>query len=83
MRRAVHAALWRGLWGKATAMIVALAAIAPAAPAEVSAGLHGMFPWLPLWVPQLLAAAVLIARLTMAQKIVAGSETEVERRRRG
>lgn len=70
MRRAVHAALWRGLWGKATAVIVAMAAVAPAAPAEVSAWLHGMLPWLPLWMPQLLAVAVFTARLSLVAKRV-------------
>ena len=70
MRRVLHTAVWKGVWGKATAVIVALAAVAPAAPAEVSAWLHGMFPWLPLWIPQLLAVAVFTARLSLVAKRV-------------
>jgi hypothetical protein len=83
VRRAVHVALWRGFWGKVSALVVALAAVAPASPTEVSGWLHSLIPWAPTWAVQAVGLSVLLTRLAMAGKVVAGSETEVERRRRG
>ena len=79
MRRRAHAALWDGFWGKATALVVALAAVAPASPAEVSAWLHGILPWAPWWAVQAIALAVLVVRLAMAKRI---ADTPEDRRRR-
>lgn len=82
LKRAVHATLWQGVWGKLCAIFLALAAIAPAAPVEVVAWLHGIFPGVPSWLVQAVAAAVLVARLSMMRKAVSPA-VEVEERRRG
>lgn len=82
LKHAVHAAFWRGAWGKLCAILVALAAIAPAAPVEVVAWLHGMLPGVPGWLVQAVAAGVLLTRLGMMRRAVSPG-VEIEERRRG
>lgn len=78
----MHAAVWRGVWGKLCAILVALAAIAPAAPAEVVAWLHSVLPGVPGWLVQVVAAGVLLTRLSMVRRAVS-PDVEIEERRRG
>lgn len=82
MKRTMQAALWRGFWGKATAVVVALAAVAPASPGEVAGWLHALAPWLPLWVVQPLALAVLVARILAVVKAREIADSPEDRRRR-
>lgn len=81
LKRAVQDAFWRGAWGKLCAILVALAAIAPAAPADVVTWLHGILPGVPGWIVQAVAVGVLLARLGMMRRAVS-PDVEIEERRR-
>jgi hypothetical protein len=70
LKHAVQATLWQGVWGKLCAIFLALAAVAPAAPAEVVAWLHGIFPGVPSWIVLAVAAGVLVARVSMMRRAV-------------
>lgn len=84
MKNTLHFAFWRRNRDKFAAFAVAILAVIPEGmPKDLTLWLSDQLPWLPIQGCWAASVGIAVWRIWAGTRLLAGGETEVERRRRG